>query len=98
MIKLKTHQVGELLQAIYDTETHLKIEWMWDGGFNFAYGCFEPFNQHPEKVNELYKTIDSTKIEEVASLILLEFQINHSVVDTKGNLNAMGKFIKRIAI
>jgi len=30
--------VGEILQHIYDSEIHLKIDWMWDGGFDYSIG------------------------------------------------------------
>ena len=96
MKKVRLEQVGKLLQAIYDTETHLKIEWLWDGGFEFAYGCMDVFNEHPLEVKELYKTIDASKIEEVASLILLEYELSHSKVDTNGDVNSMGVFIQTL--
>jgi hypothetical protein len=94
---IKAAQVGELLQAIYDTETHLRIYWMWDGGFNFEYGCMDDFDEHPQKVRELYRKIDAKKIEQVASLILMEYEINHSIVDSYDVLNSMGEFIKKLS-
>lgn len=93
MYKLKIEQVGLLLQAIYDSETHLVLEWMWDGGFEFRFGCMGLFDEHPDVIKELYKKIDTSKIEEVVSLILMEFEINHSISDTNGNLNPVGEFI-----
>lgn len=31
--------VGEVLQRIYDSELHLSIGWMWDGGIDYRIGC-----------------------------------------------------------
>ncbi len=28
--------IGKILKEIYDSETHLKIEWMWDGGIEVS--------------------------------------------------------------
>lgn len=94
--KIKVEQVGELLQAIYDCEAHLKIEWLWDGGFEFAFGFWDDFDDHPKQVKEAYKTIDATRIEEVASLILLEFELNYSIINTEKELNPIGQFIERL--
>jgi hypothetical protein len=30
--------VGEILQKIYDSEIHLSIGWMWDGGVDYTIG------------------------------------------------------------
>jgi hypothetical protein len=30
--------IGEILQHIYDSEIHLRMGWLWDGGFEFSYG------------------------------------------------------------
>ena len=96
MKNVKLEQVGELLQAIYDTETHFKLEWMWDGGFDFAFGCMRVYDKHPEEVRKLFAEIDETKIEQVASLILMEYEMNYSLIDSKGNLNSMGLFVQKL--
>jgi hypothetical protein len=94
MKNVKLEQVGELLQAIYDTETNFKIDWSWDGGFDFSFEQY--YNEHPLEVKELHKTIDSTNLEQVASLILIEYQLRYSIVDTNGEINSIGKFIKSL--
>ena len=93
MYKIKIEQVGSLLQAIYDSEKHLTLEWMWDGGFEYSFGCMGLFDEHPDIIKVLFEKIDTSKIEEVASLILMELEINHSIRDTNGNLNPIGEFI-----
>ena len=34
----KKTNVGEILQRIYDSELHLRIGWMWDGGLDYCIG------------------------------------------------------------
>uniref|UniRef100_A0A6M3K6N7 Uncharacterized protein n=1 Tax=viral metagenome TaxID=1070528 RepID=A0A6M3K6N7_9ZZZZ len=34
----KKTNVGEILQQIYDSEIHLRIGWMWDGGLDYCIG------------------------------------------------------------
>lgn len=31
-------EVGEILQKIYDSELHLRIGWLWDGGLDYSIG------------------------------------------------------------
>lgn len=37
-MKIKTEQIGEILQRVYDSEIHLRIGWLWDGGVDFGLG------------------------------------------------------------
>lgn len=32
--------IGEILQHIYDSEIHLRLWWLWDGGVDYS---FQPF-------------------------------------------------------
>jgi len=38
MEKIKYKHIGKILQQIYDSEIHLRIGWMWDGGVDFLEG------------------------------------------------------------
>ena len=93
---IKKEQVGEILQAIYDSEIHLKIEWMWDGGFNYNFGCMDMFQEHPNPIKELFTKIDATKIEQVVTLILLELDPINDLRDTEGELNPIGLLMSKI--
>lgn len=31
----------KILQKIYDSEIHLSLGWMWDGGVNYTFDCFD---------------------------------------------------------
>jgi hypothetical protein len=46
--KLPASQFGPLLQALYNCEHHFHIEWMWDGGFEWGFGCSK---KNTEKCN-----------------------------------------------
>lgn len=36
-------EIGDVIQRIYDSEIHAKIEWLWDGGFETGIGCLGTF-------------------------------------------------------
>lgn len=38
MKKIKSEQIGEILQRIYDSEIHLRLGWFWDGGVDYGLG------------------------------------------------------------
>lgn len=38
MKKVTTKNTGEILQKIYDSEIHLRIGWLWDGGVDYSIG------------------------------------------------------------
>lgn len=35
---MKKRKIGKVLQKIYDSEIHLRIGWLWDGGFSYSIG------------------------------------------------------------
>lgn len=41
-------EVGEILQRIYDSEIHLRLGWLWDGGLEYSIGCssFDLFDEY----------------------------------------------------
>ena len=48
MRKIKSKHIGEILQQIYDSEIHLRIGWLWDGGVDFIEGAktFDIWNEY----------------------------------------------------
>jgi len=37
-MRIKKEDIGEILQQIYDSELHFRLEWMWDAGIAYAEG------------------------------------------------------------
>lgn len=35
---IKYHNIGEILQHVYDSEINVKVGWMWDGGIDYIVG------------------------------------------------------------
>ena len=44
---------GEILQRIYDSEIHLRLGWLWDGGLDYTIGTDSP---------DLWGTMNKRKI------------------------------------
>jgi len=50
MKKITLESIGEILQHIYDSEIHFRMEWMWDGGLE--YGIGSEFLAYIHKANQ----------------------------------------------
>lgn len=97
MRNIPISKVGELIQAVYNSEANLRIEGSWDAGFDYCF-CDSYGNtlDVPHQVLALYRKIDHRKIEEVASLVLFEYELTYSVVDSNGEPNSVGRFIAKL--
>jgi hypothetical protein len=61
--------IGEILQRIYDSEIHLSIAWLWDGGVSYS------LDGNPNVLDCKYQDVMhscSDKMEEVFGIILVD--------------------------
>lgn len=56
-MKTNTKSLEETLQAVYDSEINVCIDWCWDGGFDISTGsrvvCVTHANEIAQEVHEL---------------------------------------------
>lgn len=76
MKKITKKNIGEILQRIYDSEIHLRIGWLWDGGVDYSIGSTSNDIWGEQNRIEIYHTleIDIVKaIKEMVDQILREY-------------------------
>jgi hypothetical protein len=63
------NEVGEILQKIYDSEVHLRIGWLWDGGVDYIIGSrsFDIWNGDDE--NDDIRATGETDIDKAIIII-----------------------------
>jgi len=68
---------GEILQRLYDSEIHLRIGWMWDGGLEYSVGSTsnDIWDSNFNKAEIVYtgKANLADGIEEMANAIAAEY-------------------------
>lgn len=42
-MKVTKRNLGEVMQRIYDSEIHLQVGWLWDGGIEYRYKITNPY-------------------------------------------------------
>lgn len=93
--KLPLSKFGELLQCLYDCEHHFQIEWMWDGGFDFGFGCnYSGIQEASEPTKELAQSAENRDIEVVGGLIIHDYLQKFDGKDSDGRPNKMFQFCK----
>ena len=63
---------GLILQKIYDSEIHLSIGWMWDGGVDYSVGK-DLLYLHDGKVGSTGKTNLNEAVQQIAAEIAGEY-------------------------
>jgi len=63
---------GRILQKIYDSEIHLSLGWIWDGGVDYTIGK-DLLYLHDDEVNSTGKTDISEAVRQIADEVAKEY-------------------------
>lgn len=90
---------GELLQALYECEVNFRIDWFWDGGFEWTFGDekngYLGMSQFTKRLTQELRVngkID-TNLEYQGGLIITEFIQQFTPFGQDGEFTAMTKFL-----
>ena len=69
MKEVTTKNIGEILQKIYDSEIHLRIGWLWDGGFDYSIGTTSNNIWGMKNNKEIYPTFKANIVKAIKEMV-----------------------------